>query len=93
MVRYHIDWGDGTSELTDWTPACTPVTVYNSYIAKGTYVITAYAEDETGLTSPETTFTVTIPRNKVMNFPYFYFLQSHPTLLLLLQKLIQNLGL
>jgi hypothetical protein len=66
MVRYHIEWGDGSSEVTDWIQACTPVTVYNTYNAKGTYTITAYAEDESGAVSPSSTFTIIIPRSKAV---------------------------
>jgi len=89
MVRYHIDWGDGSSEVTDWYPACTPVPVNHKYSTKGTYTITAYAEDETGLISPTSTFTIVIPRDKAINKPFLNWLQSHPFLFLLLQKLIQ----
>ena len=69
MVRYHIDWGDGTSETTDWAPPCTPVTVTHTYAEKGTYTITAYAEDETGLVGPSASFTIVIPRAKAINNP------------------------
>jgi hypothetical protein len=93
MVRYHIDWGDGTSEVTDWYPACTPVTVYHTYASKGTYVITAYAEDETGLVSPSTSFTIIIPRNKAINNPLLQFLQGHPNMFPLIQLILQRLGL
>jgi hypothetical protein len=69
MVRYHIDWGDGSTETTDWYPACTPVNVCHTYTARGTYVISAYAEDETGLISATATFTVVIPRSKALDNP------------------------
>jgi hypothetical protein len=70
-VRYHINWGDGDSEVTDWYPACTPVEVCHTYKSKGTYVITAKAEDETGLLSAESSFTVVIPRSKAIYNPIF----------------------
>ena len=92
MVRYHIDWGDGSTDTTDWYPACTPVTVYHTYATKGTYIITAYAEDESGLVSPSSSFTIVIPRNKAINNPILNWLNSHPNLFSLLQILICKLG-
>ena len=93
MIRYHIDWGDGSTEITDWYPACTNVTVYHTYAEKGTYKITAYAEDETGLVSDTTIFTIVIPRSKAIANPVLKLLQTHPNLFPLLQKLLVRFGL
>jgi len=89
QVRYHIDWGDGDTEITDWYPACTPVEVCHTYTSKGTYIITAKAEDATGLFSGEGTFTVKIPKIKALNSPLFQkllgrFIYSFPALKYLL---------
>jgi len=91
-VRYHINWGDVTDEVTDWSQACTPVPVGHIYNAKQTYTITAFAEDETGLFSPPSSFTIVIPRTKTINYPILNWLQSRPNLFPLLQKLIRQLG-
>jgi hypothetical protein len=85
MVRYHIDWGDGSPpETTGWHPPCTPVSVTHTYTTQGTFTISAYAEDATGLTSPVSTYVVEMPRDKAINFPFLYYL---------FQMLLQRLGL
>jgi hypothetical protein len=60
----------------------------NPWSAKDTYTITAYAEDIFGNIGPEETYQITIPRNKAINNPFLNFLQSHPYLFPILQKLI-----
>jgi hypothetical protein len=92
-VRYYIDWGDGSSEVTDWYPACTPVDVIHTYTQSGRYTISAYAEDESGLVSPTSTYMYICPKDKSINKPFLNWLQSHPNWFPILQKLIQNLGL
>ena len=64
MVRYYIDWGDGSSDITDWYPTYTPVEVCHTFADKGTFVIEAYAEDKTGLISATSSFTVVMSRTK-----------------------------
>ncbi|UCF49714.1 MAG: hypothetical protein JSU91_08195, partial [Thermoplasmatales archaeon] len=66
-VKYIIDWGDGTSEETDYKIPCTPIEVGHTYVEEGKYVITATAEDETGSVSDESTFVVSIPRTRLVN--------------------------
>jgi len=44
-VMYIIDWGDGTTEETDYYPSCTPVEVCHTYDEQGTYIIRAKAKD------------------------------------------------
>ncbi len=68
MVKYFIDWGDGTTDETDLSEQCTPVEVCHTY-EKGDYTITAYAEDETGLVSGSSTFDVVIPRTRSVYHP------------------------
>jgi len=72
----------GTSITGDW------VIPWNAAI--GTYTITAHAEDEFGLAGPSATYTVTIPRDKAINRLFLNWLHSHPNLLPILQKLIQQ---
>ncbi|KYK32057.1 MAG: hypothetical protein AYK22_00420 [Thermoplasmatales archaeon SG8-52-3] len=68
LVKYFIDWGDGTSDETDYNNPCSPVEVCHTY-AKGEYTITAYAEDETGLQSGSSTFDIIIPRARSVYHP------------------------
>jgi hypothetical protein len=93
MVRYHIDWGDGPTQTTGWNPPCTVVSVTHTYTTQGTFTITAYAEDEHGNVGPSTTFTVEMPRDKSINLPFLNFLQQHPNLFQMIQRLFQRLGL
>jgi len=65
-VKYIIDWGDGDTLTTNLHPSGTNISESHTWVAKGTYTITAKAEDEFGLTSPEITKEVTIPRNKAI---------------------------
>jgi hypothetical protein len=92
-VKYHIDWGDETSNVTDFNPSGADVTLSHNWTEKGEYTITAYAEDVFGATSRTSIFQVTIPRTKMVNKSLLQYLQSHPNLFPLLQKLIQQLEL
>ncbi len=54
QVRYIIDWGDATSNITDFYPSGTNVTLLHTWNYKGVYTIRARAQDSTGLIGPET---------------------------------------
>ena len=93
-VQYVIDWGDGNTETTPCVPSCTPYTVCHTYTSKGDYIITAKAKDCCwGAESPESTFPVTMPRNRAINTPFLNFLQNHPNMFPILRLLLQRLGL
>jgi hypothetical protein len=72
MVKYYIEWGDGTSDVTDLNPQCTPVEVCHTYDEKGDFTITAYAEDETGLIGDTGSFNVVIPRTRSVSHPILF---------------------
>jgi hypothetical protein len=76
-VKFIIDWGDGNSDTTDFVASGTDKSVSNVWDSENTFTITAKAEDEYGLIGPETTFTVTIPREKTIYNSFIQFLQSH----------------
>ncbi len=88
-VKYHIDWDDGDSDTTAFSPSGTNVTVSHIWSEEGTYTITAYAEDTNGLVGPEGTLTVTMPRNRASHYSSLFmrFLERFP----LLEKLFQIL--
>ncbi len=79
-VKYFIDWGDGNTEWTGFSASGTPVTVSHTWAEKGTYTITAIAQDEHGLEGPEGTLDVSMPKNRAfnMNLLFLRFLQQHP---------------
>ena len=68
-VRYIIDWGDNTSNMTDFNPSGTDVKVKHTWSEKGDYTITAKAQDIYGAEGPEGKLTVTIPRSRTVNSP------------------------
>jgi len=79
-VQYYIDWGDGETEWTSFAASNTPVTVSHTWVEQDDYVITAKAKDEYGLEGPEATMSVSMPRNRAVNRPFFNFLENHPNL-------------
>ena len=88
-VRYYIDWGNGTSTITDWVSQCEPIEVCHTYTEKGTYKITAFAEDITGLVGPSAKFTYKTPRSKVINQPLLLrFLEQFPNRFPILKQLL-----
>jgi len=92
-AKYHIDWDDGDSDTTDFSPSGTDVKVKHTWSNEGTYTIKAKAEDTNGLVGPEGSLSVTMPRNRAINRPFQWFLQQHPNLFPILQRLLQRLGL
>jgi len=66
-VKYLIDWGDTSTEETGYEASGVSVVVSHTWAEKGTYIITAKAQDINGLTGPEGTLTVTVPVNQPSN--------------------------
>ena len=85
-VRFFIDWDDGINETTIYVGSGEDISKSHVWGAKGTYTITAYAYN--GYMSPPGTFTVIIPRNKIVNKPIFNFFYCQPNWFPLLQKLL-----
>ena len=91
-VRFIINWGDD-SETSSFTSSGSNLIVSHTWTGQGTYTITVYAEDENGAVSGETTSQMIIEKSKTINNPFLNFLQSHPNMFPLLQRLLQRLGL
>jgi outer membrane protein assembly factor BamB len=84
-VKYHIDWDDGDSETTGFSPSDTDVKVNHTWSMVGTYIIKATAEDTNGLIGPEEKLTVTIPRTRAKTYLWYqWFLERF----LLLERLL-----
>ena len=64
-VRFLISWGDGKKEWTSFTSSGQNITLRHTWTNKGEFTIRTYAEDSNGIESPESTFTIKIPRNKI----------------------------
>ncbi|UCF12235.1 MAG: PKD domain-containing protein [Thermoplasmatales archaeon] len=90
-VKYYIDWGDDSTEWTGFSTSGTPVTVSHTWAKKGTYIITAYAQDEYGLEGPEGTLEVSMPRSKSFNFNFpmlNWLLERFPNVFPLLRQIL-----
>jgi hypothetical protein len=70
-VKYIIDWGDGTTNETDFTQSCTPVEVCHTYEKMGKYVIKAMSVDIWG-NSAWSTFEIEIPRTRTLSYHWFF---------------------
>jgi pyrrolidone-carboxylate peptidase len=93
-VEYYIRWGDGHVENWDGPHVSEEdVNIPHTYTSEGSFTIEAKARDTFGEEGNWGNLTITIPRDKATNNPFLNFLQSHPNLFPLLQKLILNLGL
>jgi hypothetical protein len=93
-VSYFVDWGDGTnSSWTSPSASGVNVTLSHAWTAKGTYTIKAKAKDIYNAESDRTTLVVSVPKIKSIDSLFRQFLQSHLNLFLVLQKIIQRLGL
>ncbi|KYK32072.1 MAG: hypothetical protein AYK22_00495 [Thermoplasmatales archaeon SG8-52-3] len=66
-IKYVINWGDGSINETDYNSSYDPIELCHTYSKNGVYAIIAYAEDETGLKSNESTFGISIPRYRELN--------------------------
>jgi hypothetical protein len=88
-VKYHITWGDGYTDVSEFAASGDTVTVAHTYDNEGDFTITAYAEDAKGLMGPEGTLQVKMPRNKDIQISLFLrFLQNHQNMFPILRQLL-----
>jgi PKD repeat protein len=59
-LRYHIDWGDGIEYISSFAENNTKVSISHIWNETGYYVLKAYAEDTSNVSSSTTTFLVFI---------------------------------
>ena len=96
LMYVRVDWGSGV--LGKWSgpyPSGTNVRLTYTWHEKGTYTIRAQTQDIGGLESEWGTLPVLMLRNKAININNLLlnFLQQHPDLFPILQRLLQRLGL
>ncbi len=91
QLYYYIDWGDGSN--SGWIGHCdSGVEIVEAYIwtGQGDYVIRAKAKDTNDAESDWTTLEVSMPKTKpYLNIPFLKFLQQHPLIYQLLQRLLR----
>jgi hypothetical protein len=88
-VRFIINWGDSKTDTTSYVESGLDKEAFHIWTEEGTFLITARAEDASGNTGPTSSFSVTIPRSKVVSNPViFNFLQKILVHFPLLEKLI-----
>jgi len=88
QVSYYVEWGDSTN--TGWFgPFASGATQTKSHTwsSQGTYTIKAKAKDVYGEESSYNTYSVTIPRDKIVNSPFLKFIQSQPNFLQIFKQL------
>jgi hypothetical protein len=70
-ISFEINWGDGESETSDYYPSGTEVIVRHTWNEKGTLTLKARACDSFECCSDWNEITVTIPRDKTLNYILF----------------------
>ncbi len=59
-VQYSVDWGDGSTSVTDFTASGTSLTLAHHWTAVGIYQVSAAAKDTLGNVSAATVLTVNV---------------------------------
>ena len=88
-VEYYIEWGDGREFV--WTgpyESGEQVIKSHKWTYENNYTIRVKARDIYGAESDWTTMKITMPKNKVFINPLIRFLEKHPFLNNILQKLL-----
>ena len=95
MIRYIVDWGDGTNITTALYHSGVTVTESHTWEKKGTYIIRVKAIDEHGAESDWATLEVSMPRNKIVNYLQIFLervSERFPVLEQLLQLIYERLS-
>jgi len=93
-ISYFVDWGDGsTSGWTEFVFSDTPQRLSHTWIEDGTYIIKAKAKDINEAESNWASLTVTMPRSRLFNSGFMKFLENHPNIFPMLQKILFVLNL
>jgi hypothetical protein len=92
---FFVDWGDNSPIQTvgPLDPSGVVGKASHKWDKQGTYGIVAKTVDVFGAESSWCDpYPVTMQKNKEMNMPFLNYIQAHPNLILILQKIIQRLG-
>jgi hypothetical protein len=89
QIKYIIEWGDNTTDTTDFYDSEITVTVSHTWSEKGMYIIKAKAVDEYDAESDWGTLEVNMPLGKIsaVTVPY-QFLQQHQNMFPMLRYIL-----
>lgn len=92
-IMYLFDWGDGSD--SGWiVPKFGTIKAYHNWSEQGNFEVKVKAMDVYGREGEwSDPLKVTMPRNRLINRPLLNFLENHPIIFRLLQKMIQRLVL
>ena len=88
-VKYHIDWGDETSDSTDFYPSGTDTIIRHTWVEEGYYTITVTSEDINGLIGPENTLSVTMPKTKIIHPLFQKMFEQFPNIFFILRNILR----
>ena len=93
-LRMRVDWGDTGPGIWGGPYDCGEiVTLPHRWNKQGDYTIRAQVQDDFGSISEWREFEVVMPKNKAIQKPLIQFLQNHPNLFPLFQRLFLRRGL
>jgi hypothetical protein len=74
-ICYYVDWGDETnSGWTEYFASGTDVKLKHTWAEQGDYVITCKGKDLVDSESEEATLSISMPKNKVVNFNFLEYI-------------------
>ncbi|PNX47680.1 MAG: hypothetical protein BV457_05225 [Thermoplasmata archaeon M9B1D] len=74
-LKYTIDWGDGTSNESEFLPSGEPYNVYHTWAVAGNYTISVTADDGSTVSANDTTIKINEPpKLKQKGFDYLLLL-------------------
>lgn len=94
IVYYWIDWGNGNN--TGWIGpylSGDEISEAHKWTTQGTYTIKAKAKDVCEVESAWGEIELHMPTNIYTKRPFLSFLQNHPNIFPIIQRLLQRLGL
>jgi hypothetical protein len=90
-VMYFIDWGDDSTEWTEFSDSGEQITLKHTWNKENNYLIKAKAKDINDAESELSEFEITIPRfREKINLWYECFLERFPILEKLLIFILKN---
>jgi hypothetical protein len=89
QIRYLFDWGNGNKTITDYYPTGETVKISYKWNEQGRFKIKVRAQDEHGVWSDwSDSLIVLMTKTKICNTPIQKFLENHPFMNLLLNRII-----